>query len=157
MPRVAAAAPLSIGELVGVLRAQEDYPLVAYLDLPVVDWQGTRLSANDRYPTVKVSRGRQIQPEKNRRTSHWRELALVKARGLRLGLSRGRVEIVYRYPDNIRREVSNLQPTSKAIVDGLVDAGIFPDDKDGVLVGPDNRRDPVNGPHQVRVLIYGTP
>lgn len=147
--------PRGIGELVAELRAAEDLPLVAAVELPVTNWQETRISANDRYPTVKLSRGRQIQPEKIRRTKHWRELALVKARGLRLALSRGRVEIVYRYPDRTRREVSNLQPTSKAIVDGLVDAGIFPDDKDGVLVGPDNRRDPVNGPHAVTVLIYG--
>lgn len=50
------------------------------------------------------------------------------------------ITIHYRFPDNRRRETSNLQPTSKALVDGIVDAGMCPDDRDENCTGPDNRR-----------------
>lgn len=113
------------------------------LDVDGLNWQKTRLSMNDR-----------LHP-KNRatRTKVWRELAAKTARTVR-GVERARVLVYYRFPNNIRREVNNLMPTSKAIVDGLVDAGVFPDDNDKHVIGPDNRRAPINGPHQVIVRIY---
>lgn len=82
-------------------------------------------------------------------------MAAVHCRNARLPkLIRARIEIWYRFPDNRRREVANLQPTSKAIVDGLVDAGLLPDDQDEHCVGPDNRRLWPNGPHEVLVRVY---
>lgn len=36
-------------------------------------------------------------------------------------------------------DASNLQPTLKAIVDGLVDAGVLDDDDNSRLIGPDAR------------------
>ena len=38
-----------------------------------------------------------------------------------------------------RWDVGNLYPTAKAIVDGLVDAGVIPDDSNEWVVGPDMR------------------
>lgn len=46
---------------------------------------------------------------------------------------------------NIRRDTPNLYPTVKAVVDGIVEAGILPDDRDGIVIGPDMRPGPLNG------------
>jgi Holliday junction resolvase RusA-like endonuclease len=64
-----------------------------------------------------------------------------------------RVVCTYRLANNRRREVSNLQPTSKAIVDGLVDSLLLVDDDDLHVVGPDNRREWPNGTPRVTVTI----
>ncbi|MFT4471421.1 hypothetical protein ACMX2H_16075 [Arthrobacter sulfonylureivorans] len=116
-------------------------------------WQQFRISSNDRYPTVRTKRGGQVQPELVKRIKFWRARAHAAAMNVP-GVERGRVVVYYRFPTNHRREVSNLQPTSKAILDGLVDAGVFPDDNDKHVMGPDNRREPVNGPQQVIVRVY---
>lgn len=44
------------------------------------------------------------------------------------------------YPDRRKRDVLNLYPTAKAIIDGMVDAGVLADDNDDFLTGPDMRR-----------------
>ncbi|WP_102158723.1 hypothetical protein [Zhihengliuella halotolerans] len=114
--------------------------------VPAGAWEKLRLSMNDR----------EHFHQRSSRTSWWRTQAMAACRNARLGpLEACRVEVWYRFPDNRRREVANLQKTSKAIVDGLVDARLVPDDSDSFCVGPDNRREPVNGPHEVRVVIYG--
>lgn len=46
-------------------------------------------------------------------------------------------------PDRRRRDVGNLYPSFKAAIDGLVDAGVLPDDDDEHLIGPDMRLGPV--------------
>ena len=38
-----------------------------------------------------------------------------------------------------RWDAGNLYPTAKAIVDGLVDAGVIPDDSNEYVIGPDMR------------------
>lgn len=43
------------------------------------------------------------------------------------------------WPDRRRRDVHNLMPTVKPIIDGFVDARILQDDSDQYLVGPDLR------------------
>lgn len=54
----------------------------------------------------------------------------------RLGLTHARVEVEFAYPDRRRRDRSNLAPTVKALMDGLIDAGLLPDDADSFLDGP---------------------
>ena len=54
----------------------------------------------------------------------------------RLGLTHARVEVEFAYPDRRRRDRSNLSPTVKALMDGLIDAGLLPDDADRFLDGP---------------------
>lgn len=122
------------------------------IDVDAVDWQKTRMSANDRYPTVKIGR-KQVQPEKVKRTKWWKAKAAKAAANVPM-VDWARIVVFYRFPNNIRRDVGNLQPTSKAIVDGLVEAGVVPDDNDKHVLGPDNRREQLNGPHQVIVRIY---
>lgn len=88
-------------------------------------------------------------------TRAWREAAALYAKHAEdyRTYDRARVVVSYRFPNNRRREVANLQPTSKAIVDGLVDAGLLPDDSDDYCVGPDNRRHVPNGTPLVTVTI----
>lgn len=108
-------------------------------------WDANHLSLNQRLS---------YHP-KNDRTQYWRNLAGYLARNQRVEpLGQAHIEIWFRFPDDIRREVSNLQSTSKAIVDGLVDAKVLVDDRDEWCVGPDNRRTWPNGPHEVRVKIF---
>lgn len=54
-------------------------------------------------------------------------------------LARAHIVAEYRPPDRRRRDVHNLYPSAKAAVDGLVDAGVLPDDSDAYLIGPDMR------------------
>lgn len=94
---------------------------------------------------------------KNELTQAWRNAARIAVLTLRQPLlpkyDRAHIVVAYRFPDNRRRETSNLQPTSKAIVDGLVDAGVVPDDSDQYVVGPDNRRHIPNGSPLVTITI----
>jgi crossover junction endodeoxyribonuclease RusA len=41
-----------------------------------------------------------------------------------------KVRCIFRAPDNRRRDVSNLYPSFKCALDGLVDAGLLKDDSD---------------------------
>ena len=52
----------------------------------------------------------------------------AKASTIPLGLSHITAEFHYRPRDNRRRDADNLTATAKACFDGLVDAGVVPDD-----------------------------
>lgn len=70
-----------------------------------------------------------------------RATTAILARAAKLPrLQRASVVVEYRPPDKRRRDVHNLYPTAKAAIDGLVDAGVLPDDNDHHLLGPDMRR-----------------
>lgn len=77
------------------------------------------------------------------------------------GLQHARVEVEFAYPDRRRRDRSNLAPTVKALMDGLIDAGLLPDDSDRFLDGPHTiiadrlaaKRLGVRM-YEVRVLVY---
>lgn len=79
----------------------------------------------------------------------------------RLGLTHARVEMEFAYPDRRRRDRSNLAPTVKALMDGLIDAGLLPDDADRFLDGPHTViADHLAGKHlnipmyEVRIRVY---
>lgn len=71
---------------------------------------------------------------------HWAEKArevrdlrhrtnlLARAAQLPTGCERVMVRLVYQPRDKRRRDPSNLMPTQKAVLDGLVDYGLVPDD-----------------------------
>lgn len=70
----------------------------------------------------------------------WRDAAHVYATKARLpGLGKVRIEAVLSFADKRRRDPHNYYPTLKAIIDGLVDYGLIPDDSDEYLIGPDIR------------------
>lgn len=64
---------------------------------------------------------------------------------------RAHVVVTFAFPDRRRRDVGNLAPTVKHIVDGIRDAGILVEDDDEHVLGPDIRRD--HGPWSITVLI----
>jgi hypothetical protein len=86
---------------------------------------------------------------------HWR----TKARGAKAWRSatresafafavspfqRAHVTITFHKNNRLKYDVGNLMPTAKPVVDGLVDAGVFPDDDNRHITGPDLRPgDPV--------------
>lgn len=78
---------------------------------------------------------RRAELTKNLRTLVW---LLARDAGVP-ALRRAHVVAEYRPPDRRRRDVHNLYPSAKAAVDGLIDAGVLPDDSDRYLVGPDMR------------------
>lgn len=107
------------------------------------------------------------------RRGHWAKddnlRAAWRAKGERLG--RGiamrygpmeapvRVVVWLYWPDRRRRDTGNYALTGKAIVDGLVDGGLIPDDNDARVLGPDMRRlwpdeIPPNTLQHLRVVVY---
>lgn len=93
--------------------------------------------------------------------AHWRirarDLALAEYGHADVGCywhQRARIVLTVRYPTRHRRDVGNLyEYVAKPVVDGLVDAHLLPDDDDTHLVGPDLRRHPDRGPHQITITI----
>ena len=81
------------------------------------------LNANQRYHWSK----------KANITSRLRYIAREAARG-KPKIGKAKIRAVYYAPDNRRRDVSNLFPSVKAAVDGVVDAGVLADDSDKYVV-----------------------
>jgi crossover junction endodeoxyribonuclease RusA len=90
-------------------------------------------------------------------TKAWREATAAAVGFEPYHYQRAHITVAIRFPTNHRRDVGNLYPTAKAIVDGLVDACLLPDDNDRHLTGPDMRRDYPNGPARVTVTITEEP
>lgn len=89
------------------------------------------------------------------RTRVLRDAALVLARAARMPrLERAYVIAEYRPPDRRRRDVANLYPSFKACIDGIVSAGVLPDDSDTYLTGPDMRIGPVVTRGQLVIHVY---
>lgn len=82
-----------------------------------------------------------------KRKRHLRALAawtVAQARPPRF--ERARVIAHVSYPTNTRADPGNVVGTVvKALIDGMTDAGCFPDDDHTHLVGPDPRRGPKTG------------
>jgi hypothetical protein len=62
-----------------------------------------------------------------------------------------------RFADARRRDPNNWNPTAKACIDGLVDAGIFRDDHAGLILGPDMRLGPRVVPQDVGLILHFWP
>ncbi|MFC4062804.1 hypothetical protein ACFOWE_31320 [Planomonospora corallina] len=103
----------------------------------------------------------------NRRIHHMQRAKLTKVlrREGRKAVERARVPALERAhifgifcpEDNGHRDVGNWYPSFKGFVDGVVDAGVLPDDDDTHLIGPDMRRGPVVPGGQLRLLIVQLP
>lgn len=80
-------------------------------------------------------------------TKHWRQVARIMARNARIPLlDQARIVVTFSFGDQRRRDTANFYPVTKAIVDGIVDAGVLADDNDKHVQGPDARRDDPNPP-----------
>ena len=74
---------------------------------------------------------------KNRITQQIRSDALLLAKAAKIPpLQRIRVDAIYEPPDRRKRDAGNYYPTYKAAIDGLVDAGVCPDDDSKHVDGP---------------------
>lgn len=95
-----------------------------------LDLDAEALSANDRLHWAA----------KSRRTHALRVKGHTAALAAHLpAMDRAHVEVTVHWPDGRRRDVDNLRPTIKALIDGMVDAGVLIDDDDRHLIGPDLR------------------
>ena len=72
-------------------------------------------------------------------------------------MRRAHVLAVYEPPDRRRRDPANLYPSVKACVDGLVDAGVLPDDDATHLDGPDMRLGPTHPRGRIVLHITEVP
>lgn len=73
-------------------------------------------------------------------TKTLRQTASLVAQAARAtAFGRAHVTVWVSWPDRRRRDVLNLAPTIKACIDGMTDAGLWVDDDDQHLVGPDFR------------------
>lgn len=101
------------------------------------DW----INANKRYHWAKRAE----------LTRYWREVANLAARSAVVApLERAHVTLTFHRADKREFDPSNLAPTSKACLDGLVDAGVVPDDSRRFVVGPDER---YGEPGQRRIVL----
>jgi len=71
---------------------------------------------------------------------------------------RAALGILVNFPDRRRRDVTNLAPTFKALIDGAIDAGILPDDDDTHLTATTYRTgDPHGTAGIVRITLEWSP
>ena len=88
------------------------------------------------------------------KTKVWRARFAVEARDLP---RMNRVHILAEIRNaghSRRRDASNLAPTVKAAVDGIVDAGAIPDDSDQYVIGTEFRNgEPASGLARLRLTI----
>lgn len=93
---------------------------------------------------------------KARTIRQWRDItAWLAFQGLRdVKVNHAHVVCELRFSTFRRRDPSNWAPTAKAVVDGLVDAGIFPDDDAVHVVGPDMRLGPSQTGEALIVHIF---
>ncbi|RTE47914.1 hypothetical protein [Actinobaculum sp. 352] len=102
--------------------------------------------------------------EKARRVRFLRDTATIRARVTKLDRpAEFPVRVIARigYPTRRTADPANAEPTVKAIIDGLTDAGIWPDDNSNYVHGPDYRRSDrlaEKGTHTVTIdIIKGDP
>lgn len=119
------------------------------VDVPASEW----LTANGRYHWA----------ERARRVKALRVRANVLARQARLSRMRPPVRVVATVHTRTsgRFDPDNAAPTSKAIIDGLTDTGIWADDDHTQVIGPDHRRGPSAptlpvGWHRITITITST-
>ncbi|QSR25546.1 hypothetical protein CFH99_07910 [Nocardioides aromaticivorans] len=107
---------------------------------------GLWLSANDRMHWAP----------KAKRTKALRELGYDTAMANPVGtFDVAHIAAFIGYPRNGRADPANAAPTVKALIDGLVDAGVFPDDDSTHVIGPTYLRGnkcPA-GQHTVRLVL----
>lgn len=75
-------------------------------------------------------------------TAQWRAAGKQAATDLEPVEGQVRILAYISKPRGGRWDPNNLWPTIKALVDGIVDAGLIPDDDHEHLIGPDMRRGP---------------
>lgn len=99
------------------------------LTLPVAVPYAEVVNANDARAEHWAVKGRKARALRARGALAWRLAGSPR-------MDRVRCAVHVYYPDRRKRDVANLHPTVKALVDGMVAAGLLPDDDDAHLTGP---------------------
>lgn len=113
------------------------------IDVP----EGAWLSSNDRRHWADVKRRRQILRSMGKSAAIKAHLQPVQ---------HAAITAYIQYATGGRADPNNAQDTTKPLIDGMVDAGIFVDDSSEYILGPDHRRDTGRAPkywHRVRLVI----
>lgn len=113
--------------------------------IPADQW----LTANDRLHWAP----------KAKRTAHLRNLGFLVA--TRNGMYDAQFDVTHvaafiGYLRNGKADPANAAPTVKALIDGLTDAGVWPDDDSTHVIGPTYLRDPKSptpGHYTVRLVL----
>lgn len=112
-------------------------------DIPATLW----LSANDRHHWR----------EKAKRTKALREMGYVKAKAERVpAYTIASLAVYVGYPTSRRSDPANSYPTVKGLVDGMTDAGVWPDDDSAHLPLITFGRDPdtkTPGRYRLRMVL----
>lgn len=121
-----------------------------------------RLAPTDRRPWLTSNGGKPMWAVTHRIIAEWRTCAGYAALRAHLPtLARAYMLAEFRFPDRRRRDPANWYPTVKACIDGIVDAGVLPDDSHDRLIGPDMRMGPLStkadGPFMLLHLWPVTP
>jgi len=96
--------------------------------------------------------------EKAKRGALLRSSANLLARNAKIPASaRLVVQLHYATGDNRRRDSPNLTATSKPAIDGLVDAGLVPDDHDGYVTEVMPQIHPGPGKRRLWLTVDATP
>jgi crossover junction endodeoxyribonuclease RusA len=106
--------------------------------------------------------GRVHWAHRARTTKGWRENARsacfpITYAVVKPALDRAHIVATLHFGDDRKRDVGNYAPTVKAVIDGLVDAGMIPDDNDDHLIGPDLRRGDANGQPRIVLTVTEVP
>lgn len=91
---------------------------------------------------------------KSRLTKAWREAGRAAAEGMDPFMPPVRIVAHIWKARAGRYDPNNLADTTKAIVDGIVDAGLLPDDSTEYVIGPDHRH---GGKGEPRIELIITP
>lgn len=114
------------------------------LQIPVTHWPADLANSNQ---TARYARGQWRRTKAWRRTAAWLAMSADLPTPIAPPV---RADVWFRFAQNRRRDVSNYQPTCKAIVDGLRDAGVLLEDNDEVFDGPYPHRYKINNE-----IVYG--
>ena len=94
---------------------------------------------------------------KSKRTKALRLMGYAVARSeLLADVGTAHVAAFIGYPRNGKADPANAAPTIKALIDGMVDAGVWPDDVHVHVIGPTYLRDPKSGDGTYRVRLVLT-
>lgn len=144
----------------GPVRAPADLtpepPMTLYvertLDTRHVNWKTHQLNSNQRHGKA-VYAATAVKVWRTTALSSFRRIPAVPAN------TTARVVVHFRFPRaHSKREAANYQPTVKAIVDGIVDAGVLADDSWPHCIAQDARElRPCNGVLEVVVQVWTSP
>jgi hypothetical protein len=129
------------------------------LDIPAPYFKPVRDRKTGKLKTVGPfinSNQRYHRHQEAKMTKAWREAAALRARAQGIQPFAGKVHIIahiFKPIDAPRFDPNNFAGTTKALVDGCVDAGLFIDDSREYVIGPDHRWGGKGNPEIVLEII----